>query len=107
MGWCCEDDTKVECRENPSLEISCNYNQDFNRYLKYFSCIRESKLCGSSSTVFHSIPNINQTISVSNNRVTEFGGICWYEIRQASDLISGLSISLSKQNIDLTLALGS
>lgn len=106
MGWCCQDDTKVECRENPGLEIFCNYNQDFNRYLKYFSCIRESQLCGTSSTVFYSISGLNQTIEVSNDNPTNYGGICWYEIRQASDT-TGLRVYLTKTNVDLTLAVGS
>ena len=70
MGWCCQTNERDECKERPELEIYCNYEQDFYEDLKYFSCVRETDVCGTSSKTLTAVPNMNQTLFVEKLSTT-------------------------------------
>ena len=84
MGWCCENDDRVECSERPDLEMFCNYDYPFYEQLKYMSCIRETAVCGTSQELFHAIPGINQTLVAEKKAAggSVYGEVCRYELRQ-------------------------
>ena len=67
-GRCCYDievnNNRRECQEYPSIEMMCSKDQDFSGDLKYFFCIRQSEVCGTAQTIFHSSP-IAHTLAVS------------------------------------------
>ena len=71
MGWCCGDDNRFECKNFPEYDMVCNYNIEpaFYEDLKYFSCIRDSKVCGSSADVHFSLPAVNQTLEVEEKQL--------------------------------------
>ena len=87
MGWCCEDDERVECSERPELEMYCNYDYPFYDKLRYFSCIRDTAVCGTSQSTFTSIPGMNQTITSekksSIGEPSTYGEVCRYELIQS------------------------
>ena len=85
MGWCCPDAKRYECRDNADLEMYCSYNQQYEDQFRFFSCIRNSQTCGTSSHVFHAIP-MEQVLMINKTSIegqpSKYGEVCWYDIRQ-------------------------